>query len=183
MNGNQGRCTGKRVLRYCGLGPPISHSYTTPLFFKMARNLDLRCDLFPAPWVLPWVLGRKHVSNPEKELYAAPYAKYSAGGCCAMRVCARAYMRCGTYAAGALHVLCAHLLCCCWFKPQASCACVRACVDSRRKHTYTRTSDGGGRARKRTRTLCRHSFAARTARGCSCLWQRRRRCWFPCASG
>ena len=32
-----------------------------PLFFKMAQNLDLRCVLVPAPWVL----GPKHVSNPE----------------------------------------------------------------------------------------------------------------------
>ena len=32
-----------------------------PLFFIMARNLDLRCVLVPAPWVL----GPKHVSNPE----------------------------------------------------------------------------------------------------------------------
>ena len=31
------------------------------LFFKMAENLDLRCVLVPAPWVL----GPKHVSNPE----------------------------------------------------------------------------------------------------------------------
>ena len=39
----------------------ISNSYITPLFFKMAQNLDLRCVLVPAPWVL----GPKHVSNPE----------------------------------------------------------------------------------------------------------------------
>ena len=34
-----------------------------PLFFKMAckQNLDVRCVLVPAPWVL----GPKHVSNPE----------------------------------------------------------------------------------------------------------------------
>ena len=39
----------------------ISNSYITSLFFKMAQNLDLRCVLVPAPWVL----GPKHVSNPE----------------------------------------------------------------------------------------------------------------------
>ena len=32
-----------------------------PLFFKIAQNLDLRCVSAPAPWVL----GPKHVSNPE----------------------------------------------------------------------------------------------------------------------
>ena len=32
--------------------------YITPLFFKMAQNLDLRCVLVSAPWVL----GPKHVS-------------------------------------------------------------------------------------------------------------------------
>ena len=32
-----------------------------PFFVKMAQNLDLRCVLVPAPWVL----GPKHVSNPE----------------------------------------------------------------------------------------------------------------------
>ena len=32
-----------------------------PPFSKMARNLDLRCVLVSAPWVL----GPKHVSNPE----------------------------------------------------------------------------------------------------------------------
>ena len=42
-------------------GESISKIYTTPLFFKMAQNLDLRCVLVPAPWVL----GPKHVSNPE----------------------------------------------------------------------------------------------------------------------
>ena len=42
-------------------GQSISNSYITPLFFKMAQNLDLRCVLVPAPWVL----GPKHVSNPE----------------------------------------------------------------------------------------------------------------------
>ena len=36
-------------------------NYIAPLFFKMAQNLDLRCVLVPAPWVL----GPKHVSNPE----------------------------------------------------------------------------------------------------------------------
>ena len=44
-----------------GCGQSISNIYTTPLFFKMAQNLDLRCVLVPAPWVL----GPKHVSNPE----------------------------------------------------------------------------------------------------------------------
>ena len=41
----------------------LSKSYIAPLFFKMAckQNLDLRCVLVPAPWVL----GPKHVSNPE----------------------------------------------------------------------------------------------------------------------
>ena len=43
------------------IGQTISKIYTTPLFFKMAQNLDLRCVLVPAPWVL----GPKHVSNPE----------------------------------------------------------------------------------------------------------------------
>ena len=36
-------------------------------FFKRPakQNLDSRCVLVPAPWVLgPWVLGPKHVSNP-----------------------------------------------------------------------------------------------------------------------
>ena len=32
-----------------------------PFLSKMARNLDLRCVLVSAPWVL----GPKHVSNPE----------------------------------------------------------------------------------------------------------------------
>ena len=41
--------------------PSISKSYIAPLFVKMAQNLDLRCVLVPAPWVL----GPKHVSNPE----------------------------------------------------------------------------------------------------------------------
>ena len=36
-------------------------NYIAPLFFNMAQNLDLRCVLVPAPWVL----GPKHVSNPE----------------------------------------------------------------------------------------------------------------------
>ena len=43
------------------IGQSISNSYIAPLFFKMAQNLDLRCVLVPAPWVL----GPKHVSNPE----------------------------------------------------------------------------------------------------------------------
>ena len=30
----------------------------------MAQNLDLRCGLAPAPWML----GPKHVSNPEKKM-------------------------------------------------------------------------------------------------------------------
>ena len=38
----------------------ISNSNIAPLFVKMAQNLDLRCVLVPAPWVL----GPKHVSNP-----------------------------------------------------------------------------------------------------------------------
>ena len=44
-------------------GPGQSTQILTnaPLFFKMAENLDLRCVLVPAPWVL----GPKHVSNPE----------------------------------------------------------------------------------------------------------------------
>ena len=42
-------------------GQSIPNSYVTPLFFKMAQNLDLRCVLVSAPWVL----GPKHVSNPE----------------------------------------------------------------------------------------------------------------------
>ena len=45
-------------------GQPISISYIAPLFFfKMTckQNLDLRCVLVSAPWVL----GTKHVSNPE----------------------------------------------------------------------------------------------------------------------
>ena len=32
-------------------------------FFQNGANLDLRCVLLPAPWVL----GAKHVSNPEEE--------------------------------------------------------------------------------------------------------------------
>ena len=39
-------------------------------FFKMAQNLDLRCVLVPAPWVLGRLLGLKHVSNPECKVYA-----------------------------------------------------------------------------------------------------------------
>ena len=42
-------------------GPSIPNFNIAPLFFKMAENLDLRCVLVPAPWVL----GPKHVSNPE----------------------------------------------------------------------------------------------------------------------
>ena len=42
-------------------GQSISNPYITPLFFKMAKNLDLRCVLASAPWVL----RPKHVSNPE----------------------------------------------------------------------------------------------------------------------
>ena len=42
-------------------GRSISKSYVAPLVIKMAQNLDLRCVLVPAPWVL----GPKHVSNPE----------------------------------------------------------------------------------------------------------------------
>ena len=45
--------------QYVGLA--ISKSYIAPLFFKMAQNLDLRYVLVPAPWVL----GPKHVLNPE----------------------------------------------------------------------------------------------------------------------
>ena len=44
-----------------GRSQSISNPYLTPLFFKMAQNLDLRCVLVSAPWVL----GPKHVSNPE----------------------------------------------------------------------------------------------------------------------
>ena len=36
--------------------------HDAPFFFKMAQNLDLRCVLVSAPWVL----GPKHVSNLEK---------------------------------------------------------------------------------------------------------------------
>ena len=45
----------------CALGQSMSNSNIAPLFVKMAQNLDLRCVLVPAPWVL----GPKHVSNPE----------------------------------------------------------------------------------------------------------------------
>ena len=45
----------------CREGPSISNSKIAPLFVKMAQNLDLRCVLVSAPWVL----GPKHVSNPE----------------------------------------------------------------------------------------------------------------------
>ena len=49
------------VDRYVGLAITKSYTSTCPFFFKMAQNLDLRCVLVPAPWVL----GPKHVSNPE----------------------------------------------------------------------------------------------------------------------
>ena len=42
-------------------GQSIPNSKIAPLFVKMAQNLDLRCVLVTAPWVL----GPKHVSNPE----------------------------------------------------------------------------------------------------------------------
>ena len=42
-------------------GQSISNSNIAPLFVKMAQHLDLRCVLVPPPWVL----GPKHVSNPE----------------------------------------------------------------------------------------------------------------------
>ena len=54
----------KHLLRYLTdsyVDLALSKSYIAPLFFKMAQNLDLRCVLVPAPWVL----GPKHVSNPE----------------------------------------------------------------------------------------------------------------------
>ena len=43
----------------CACGIPNFN--IAPLLFKMAENLDLRCVLVSAPWVL----GPKHVSNPE----------------------------------------------------------------------------------------------------------------------
>ena len=43
------------------LGPVNLKSLHNAPFFKMAQNLDLRCVLVSAPWVL----GPKHVSNPE----------------------------------------------------------------------------------------------------------------------
>ena len=46
----------KEISGYVDLA--LSKSYIAPLFFKMAQNLDLRCVLVPAPWVL----GPKHVS-------------------------------------------------------------------------------------------------------------------------
>ena len=52
-----GRCC-KQLLDW---GQTISNPYIAPLVFKMAQNLDLRCVLVPAPWVL----GPKHLSNPE----------------------------------------------------------------------------------------------------------------------
>ena len=58
QNGSQGEAK----LGDCS--PSISNSYTTPLFFKMAQNLDLRCVLISDPGT-SWVLGPKHVSNPE----------------------------------------------------------------------------------------------------------------------
>ena len=42
-------------------GRSFSNSKLAPLLFKMAQNLGLRCVLVPAHWVL----GPKHVSNPE----------------------------------------------------------------------------------------------------------------------
>ena len=42
-------------------GPSIPNVNIAPLFVKMAQNLDLRCVLVPAPWVL----GPKHFWNPE----------------------------------------------------------------------------------------------------------------------
>ena len=51
--------TARRSRRAAG-GASIPN-YIAPLFFKMAQNLDLRCVLVPAPWML----GPKHVSNPE----------------------------------------------------------------------------------------------------------------------
>ena len=53
--------TAYRVGPQNSAGQSMSNSNITPLFFKMAQNLDLRCFLVPAPWVL----GPKHVSNPE----------------------------------------------------------------------------------------------------------------------
>ena len=40
----------------------------TPLFFKMAQNLDLRCVLVPAPWVLGRGQNTSRIQN--KEIYA-----------------------------------------------------------------------------------------------------------------
>ena len=42
-------------------GPSISNSNIALLFVKMAQHLDLGCVLVLAPWVL----GAKHVSNPD----------------------------------------------------------------------------------------------------------------------
>ena len=48
-------------VNYIHIAQPFSTFTSLRLFLKMAQNLDLRCVLVPAPWVL----GPKHVSNPE----------------------------------------------------------------------------------------------------------------------
>ena len=60
-----------KLYRSSPIPTPSSHLYlqvgrqsqitSRPFCFKMAQNLDLRCVLVRAPWVL----GPKHVSNPE----------------------------------------------------------------------------------------------------------------------
>ena len=60
LNGTIPDCIANmHALKYLSQSNAIS--YITPLVFKMAQNPDLRCFLVPAPWVL----GPKHVSNPE----------------------------------------------------------------------------------------------------------------------
>ena len=52
---------GGNIRANAGACQSISILTSPPFSFKMAQNLDLRCVLVPAPWVL----GPKHVSNPE----------------------------------------------------------------------------------------------------------------------
>ena len=61
------RCVRCGAVRACVRAQSFSNSYITPLFFKMAQNLDLRCVLVSAPWGC-WGQNTSRIQN--KGVYA-----------------------------------------------------------------------------------------------------------------